>query len=62
MDEKESIHIMHNCGLKPKRILSEAGNTTKSMANWLILTRMMNDHSGANLGGDFAINMSYGAL
>ena len=27
----------------------------------LILTRM-NDHSGANLRGDFAINMLYGAV
>ena len=40
-------------------ILSEAGNTTKSMVSWLNLARM-NDHSGANLGRDFAMNMPYG--
>ena len=41
--------------------MSEAGNTTKSMVRRLILTRM-NDHSGANLGGAFVINTSYGSL
>jgi len=34
---------------------------TKSMVMWLILTSM-NDHSGANMGGDFAINMPHGAV
>ena len=49
---------MHNSGLRPKTVLSETGDTTKSMVKWAILTRM-NDHSGANLGADFAINMPH---
>ena len=43
------IHIMHNWGPRPKLILSEAGDVTKSMVMWLILTRI-HDHSGADLG------------
>jgi len=34
------IHIMHNWGLRPKRIPSEAGDITKLMVMWLILTRV----------------------
>ena len=55
------IHLMHKWGLRPKIILSEARHTTKSILRWLIFTRI-NDHSGANLGVDFAINMPHGAL
>jgi len=43
------IHIMHNWGPKPKVILSEAGDATKSMVMSLILTRM-HKHSGDDLG------------
>ena len=55
------IHIMHDGELRPKTILSEAGDTIKSIVRWLILTKM-NEHSGANIGGDFAINMPYGVV
>ena len=43
------IHIMHNWGPRPKIILPEAGDTTKSMVMWLILTRLHN-HSGDDVG------------
>ena len=43
------IHLMHNWGPRPKVILSEAGDVTKSMVMWLLLTRI-HDHSGADLG------------
>ena len=57
------IHILmlQNWGQRSKTILSEVRNKTISMVRWLILTRM-NDHSWANLGGDFAINVPYGAV
>ena len=34
------IHAMHNWGTRPKRIPSEAGDITRSMVMWLILTRI----------------------
>ena len=34
------IHIMHNWGPRPQITLSEAGDITKSMVIWLILTRI----------------------
>ena len=34
------IHVMNNWGTRPKRIPSEAGDVTKSMVMWLILTRI----------------------
>ena len=41
--------------------MSEASDIIKSMFRWLILIKM-NDHSGANLGGYFAINLPHGAI
>ena len=52
---------MHNGGVRPKTNLSEASDTTNSMARWLILMRM-NDHFGDNLRGDFAMNVPYDAV
>ena len=40
---------MHDGGPRSKKIRSEAGDITKSMVMWLILTRF-HDHSGADLG------------
>ena len=52
---------MYNWGTRSKTILSGVRHTTKSLVRWPIFT-IMNDHSGANLEADFAINMLYGAV